>query len=43
MEQKFLDELQEDLEFYNEECIEEQLKNDEIDAREEGFMMGYLS
>lgn len=42
MEQKFLDEFEEDLDFYNENKIEESLEDDEIDSIEEGFMIGYL-
>ena len=42
MEQTFLDDFQEDFNFYNEKCIEENLDNDEISGEEEGFMMGYL-
>lgn len=42
MEQKFLDEFEEYLDFYNENKIEESLEDDEIDSIEEGFMIGYL-
>ena len=42
MEQKFLDEFEEDLDFYNEIHIEENLEDDEINSMEEGFMRGYL-
>ena len=42
MEQKFLDEFEEDLNFYNKDLIEEDLENDEINSEEEGFMLGYL-
>ena len=42
MKQKFLDEFGEDLDFYNEICLEENLEDDEINSIEEGFMMGYL-
>ena len=42
MRQKFLDEFVEELDFYNENLIEEELENDEINSMEEGFMMGYL-
>ena len=42
MEQKFLDEFFEELDFYNESSIEENLEDDEISAYEEGFMVGYL-
>ena len=41
LKQKFLDEF-EDLDFYNEAQIEQDLEDDEIDGLEEGFMMGYL-
>ncbi len=41
LKQKFLDEF-EDLDFYNEIQIEEELEADEIDSLEEGFMLGYL-
>jgi len=39
--QKFLDEF-EDLNFYNQESIEQELEDDGISSMEEGFMMGYL-
>ena len=42
MEQKFLDEFEEDLNFYNKDLIEEDLENDEINSEEECFMLGYL-
>ena len=42
MKQKFLDEFEEDLDFYNEVSIEQDLEDDEINAEEEGFMIGYL-
>ena len=42
MKQKFLDEFEEDLDFYSEAHIEESLEDDEIDSMEEGFMIGYL-
>ena len=42
MKQKFLDEFEEDLDFYNETQLEENLENDEINSLEEGFMIGYL-
>ena len=42
MKQKFLDEFEEDLNFYNKDLIEEDLENDEINSMEEGFMLGYL-
>lgn len=42
MKQKFLDEFEEDLDFYNELRLEENLEDDEINALEEGFMIGYL-
>ena len=31
-----------DLDFYNENLIEDDLENDEISSEEEGFMIGYL-
>ena len=37
-----LDEFEEDLDFYNENLIEDDLENDEISSAEEGFMIGYL-
>ena len=40
--QKFLDEFEEELDFYNEAQLEQDLEDDEIDGLEEGFMMGYL-
>ena len=40
--QKFLDEFEEDLDFYKETKIEESLEDDEISSFEEGFMLGYL-
>ena len=40
--QKFLDEFEEDLDFYNQASIEQDLENDEIDSIEEGFMVGYM-
>ena len=42
MEQKFLDEFEEDFDFYSEDKIEESLEDDEINSGEEGFMLGYL-
>ena len=42
MKQKFLDEFEEDFDFYKENKIEESLEDDEIDSLEEGFMLGYL-
>ena len=42
MKQKFLDEFEEDFDFYKESKIEESLEDDEIDSLEEGFMLGYL-
>ena len=42
MEQTFLDDFEEDLNFYSKELIEEDLENDEINSEEEGFMIGYL-
>ena len=42
MKQKFLDEFEIKLDFYDETYLEEDLENDEINSIEEGFMMGYL-
>ena len=42
LKQKFLDDLEKDLDFYNETAIEQDLENDEIDGIEEGFMIGYM-
>ena len=42
LEQKFLDEYEEDFNFYNEAAIEQELEDDEISSVEEGFMIGYL-
>ena len=42
LKQKFLDDMEKDLDFYNETAIEQELENDEINGMEEGFMMGYL-
>ena len=42
MKQKFLDEFEEDFDFYKESKIEESLEDDEINSLEEGFMLGYL-
>lgn len=42
MEQKFLDEFEEVLNFYDENSIEQELEDDGINASEEGFMLGYL-
>ena len=33
---------EEDLDFYNENLIEDDLENDEISSEEEGFMIGFL-
>ena len=33
---------EEELDFYNENIIEDDLENDEISSEEEGFMIGYL-
>ena len=41
-EQKFLDEFEEKLDFYDQAYIEEELENDEISSIEEGFMLGYM-
>ena len=41
LKQKFLDEFKE-LDFYDENQIEQNLEDDEIESFEEGFMMGYL-
>lgn len=40
MEEIFPEESQED--FYNEKYLEEYIEDDEINAEEEGFMLGYL-
>jgi predicted DNA-binding protein YlxM (UPF0122 family) len=40
--QKFLDEFEEKLDFYNQAQIEQSLEDDEITSIEEGFMIGYL-
>ena len=42
LKQKFLDDMEKDLDFYNETAIEQDLENDEIDGIEEGFMIGYM-
>ena len=42
MKQKFLDEFEEDFDFYKENKIEESLEDDEINSMEEGFMLGYM-
>ena len=42
LKQKFLDDIEKDLDFYNETAIEQDLENDEIDGIEEGFMIGYM-
>ena len=42
MKQKFLDEFEEDFDFYKESKIEESLEDDEINSLEEGFMLGYM-
>jgi len=42
MKQKFLDEFEIKLDFYDETYLEDDLENDEITSIEEGFMMGYL-
>ena len=42
MKQKFLDEFEEDFDFYKENKIEESLDDDEITSLEEGFMLGYM-
>jgi len=42
MKQNFSDEFEEELDFYNEESIEQNLEDDEINSGEEGFMLGYL-
>ena len=38
MKEKYEDEEN----FYNAECLEEYVEDDEISAEEEGFMIGYL-
>lgn len=43
MKQKFLDEFEQKLDFYDEANIEESLEDDEISIIEEGFMLGYLA
>ena len=43
MKQKFLDEYEEKLDFYDETYLEDELENDEISSIEEGFMLGYMS
>ena len=40
--QKFFDEFEEKLDFYDETFLEDGLENDEITSTEEGFMLGYL-
>ena len=42
MKQKFLDEFEIKLDFYDETYLEDDIENDEISRIEEGFMMGYL-
>ena len=42
MKQKFLDEFEVKIDFYDETYLEDDLENDEISSIEEGFMMGYL-
>ena len=42
MKQRFLDEYEEDFDFYNVGQIEEDLEADGINSEEEGFMIGYL-
>ena len=44
MKQKFLDEYADEIQedFYNENYLEQNLEDDEINAEEEGFMIGYL-
>jgi len=42
MKQKFLDEFEVKIDFYDEAYLEDDLENDEISSIEEGFMMGYL-
>ena len=42
MKQKFLDEYEEKLDFYDETYLEDELENDEISSLEEGFMLGYI-
>ncbi|MEK6891722.1 MAG: hypothetical protein AABX25_00920 [Nanoarchaeota archaeon] len=42
MKQKFLDEFEVKLDFYDETYLEDDLENDEISSIEEGFMLGYL-
>ncbi len=40
--QKFLDEYEDEFDFYNEAAIEQNLEDDEISSMEEGFMLGYM-
>ena len=42
LKQKFLDEFEEELDFYNEAQLQQSLEDDEIDSLEEGFMIGYM-
>lgn len=42
MKQKFLDEYEQKLDFYDETYLEDELENDEINSIEEGFMLGYV-
>jgi len=37
-----LEEFEKDIDIYTEEGVVEYFENDEIDSREEGFMLGYL-
>ena len=38
-----MEEFELDRDIYTEEGVEECFENDEIDSREEGFMIGYLA
>lgn len=38
-----MDEFEEELDMYTEEGVSCYCENDEIDSREEGFMLGYLA
>ena len=40
--QKFLDEFEDDFDFYKKAALEQELEDDEINGMEEGFMIGYL-
>ena len=40
--QEFLEDFEEELDFYNQAQIEHDLDDDEITGLEEGFMIGYI-